>query len=298
MDETDQEAVARRGDGLSALLRGPWPGHPPAREPPEGSPPTVEPPDWPVPADACSAGKGVVAVHSPKGGVGVSFIASRLALVFAARGPGRTALVDLDVSGGDAGTLTGVTLERSVLELLDLGPRQAVAGVERLAARHPSGLRVLAPAPFDPAAAALDGRGVSRLVGILRAAYHTIVLDLPASVDDRTVSALWTADQVLLVTTPEATCVRRARRLVEALSANRFPLQRVAVLHNMDDPGSGVDADAVSAALALPLAGRIPFSRPAVRDAVNGDPAPPQAAEQVGEAIHRLAGRLPAAARS
>jgi pilus assembly protein CpaE len=238
----------------------------------------------------------IVAVYSPKGGVGTSFLASRLALAAARFSGLRTVLVDLDPNRGDAVTLVlepvRVRIQRSALELAKPAARRPAAS--DLAGEHPCGLHVLAPLPLDPAGEQFDAKAVTRLLDVLRASYALAVVDVPAAIDDSTVAALAAADRVLLVTVPEEHCVQRVRRLVRALRQHQTPLERMGVWHNQDDPDSGADAEKVARALDLPLVATVPFDPEGVRAAINADedPAEHLGGDPVTQAICQLTARL------
>jgi pilus assembly protein CpaE len=299
------EAVARRSASLTAVLRtsaaAAEPADPDPAEQLETSPDGQLHPVAAAPqpdAEESREGAGqpargeIVAVYSPKGGVGTSFLASRLALAAHRFSGRRTVLVDLDPNRGDAATLVGVRIQRSALELAKPAGRRPAAS--DLAGEHPCGLHVLAPLPLDPAGEQFDAKAVTRLLDALRASYVLTVVDVPAAVDDSTVAALAAADRVLLVTVPEEHCVQRVRRLVRALRQHQTPLERMGVWHNQDDPHSGADAELVARALDLPLVATVPFDPEGVRAAINADEDP---AEQLGgdpvtQAICQLTARL------
>lgn len=246
-------------------------------------------------------------MHGAKGGVGASLLACQVAVRAASRGS--AALIDLDVTGGSTSALLGLEERGSLLSLIGMGDggdgatsqrqysngatsqRQYPNGatlqqssngatsqrrfaheveVGAVARMHRSGLALLAAEPFDRDADRLDGRAVRELLAFLRSRFGVLVVDVPAGVDDRGVSALAVADVVLLVVTPEVPCVVSARRLVDALSLHRFPLERVGVLVNMLDVEGGVAPERIARALSLRLAGAVPFDREVVRAAVDG----------------------------
>jgi pilus assembly protein CpaE len=309
-DGDGREAVARRAASLAAVLRTPAAPAEPADPDPAEQPDAasaggqLHPVTAPPHASAEERGEGadqpargeVVAVYSPKGGVGTSFLASRLALAAARFSGLRTVLVDLDPNRGDAATLVlepvRVRIQRSALELAKPAARRPAAS--DLAGEHPCGLHVLAPLPLDPAGEQFDARAVTGLLDVLRASYALAVVDVPAAVDDSTVAALAAADRVLLVTVPEEHCVQRVRRLVRALRQHQTPLERMGVWHNMDDPGSGADAELVAHALDLPLVATVPFDHEGVQAAINTDqdPADQLGVDPVSRAICELAGQL------
>jgi pilus assembly protein CpaE len=253
------DQLARRGDPLASLR--------------PLSDPSV-PAAWPTPATAAAEPAGaasgeIVALYSPKGGVGTSFLASRLALAAAAFSPLHTALVDLNPAGGDAPAMAGVAVRRSLLDLVGDGPADSHPSLAHLVELHSCGLEILGPLPFDPRVDQLTGEAVAPLFAELRGAYNLVIADVPARQDDWTVTLIAAADRTLLVTVPERPCLGKIRQVVDALGEHGYSLDHVSVLHNMDD-GKGAAAS-VADDLQLHLAGVIPYAPGAVRAAVNGD---------------------------
>jgi len=210
----------------------------------------------------------VVAVFSSKGGVGTSFLATRLALIAAGLSPLHTVLVDLDLTGGDAPSLVGVQLERSLLEWLAPADHEQHPAVTELASVHPSGLEVLGSLPLDPRAGGVDGAAITALLQALRACYDVVLVDVPAAIDDRTVTAVAAADRAIIVTVPEQPCLRQVSLFVEALGSHDLPVDHLVVVHNMDRRRTH-EAMATATSLGLPLLATIPDAPRPVRAAVN-----------------------------
>jgi pilus assembly protein CpaE len=160
-----------------------------------------------------------VAVHSPKGGVGTSTIATNLATAAATKKPDRVVIVDLDLQFGQVATF------------LDLQPRQTLADVVRdeaalrepellrtYATRHDSGLHVLA-SPHGPEQAGLiTADHVDRILSTLLDAYDQIVIDTGSWLDERTLQAFGAAETVLFVVNPEIATLKALSALLDYLS--------------------------------------------------------------------------------
>jgi pilus assembly protein CpaE len=176
-----------------------------------------------------------VAVHSPKGGVGTSTIATNIALAAAHLKPDRVVIVDLDLQFGQVATH------------LNLIPRQTLADVIRdeaslrepellrtYATRHDSGLHVLA-APVGPEQAALvTADHVDRMLTTLLDSYDRVVIDTGSWLDERTLRAFEHAESVLFVMNPEISALKAMGALVEYLSeAGTVAAKSTFVLNNM-----------------------------------------------------------------
>jgi Mrp family chromosome partitioning ATPase len=146
----------------------------------------------------------VVAVASPKGGVGKSTSAFVLANVLASH----LKLHAIAVDASRSGTLgrfpaDSARAASSALELLDRADSIGTAAeLQPYVARLPSGLHLLA-APHEPVPdVGADSYG--KLVALLSCFYEAVVVDLgPGVTGPLARLALERADQVVLVTTPE-----------------------------------------------------------------------------------------------
>lgn len=157
----------------------------------------------------------VLAVASPKGGVGKTTLAVNLAWTLAARR--RVVLVDADpqgavglsvASGGDrGGGLAGVC--RGELRLAAAIDRQAAAPLDLLAhGAVPSGA-----APHHPEAGQL-----ATVLRALAADYEIVVVDTPSGLGDPTLAVLSRATHLLSPLQAEPLALRTVRQLLETLA--------------------------------------------------------------------------------
>jgi pilus assembly protein CpaE len=158
----------------------------------------------------------LIAVYSPKGGVGCTTIATNLAVALGATTKRSVAVVDLDLQFGDVGVALDVRSANSVVDLVthihDLDPDV----IDEVFVTHESGIRVLV-APEN--IAVLDSVDPMRIVGALetlRDHFAFIVCDLWSSLDELTLATLRAADRIVLVTTPELPALKNIRKVVSA----------------------------------------------------------------------------------
>jgi pilus assembly protein CpaE len=154
----------------------------------------------------------VVTVSGAKGGVGTTVTAIQLALASAASGRS-TALVDLDLQGGDVASYLDVQFRRSIVDLAaiqDIGARVLADAVFN----HETGVALLlAPAEGERAEDVSD-RLVRQTLGALKQRYETVVVDCGTHVDTANAAAIEMADTTLLLTTPDVVTVRATKRMV------------------------------------------------------------------------------------
>jgi pilus assembly protein CpaE len=166
-----------------------------------------------------SAPRRIVAVFSPKGGVGTTMIATNIAIVAASKKPERVVLVDLDLQFG------------GVAPQLDIEPKQTLADVTRDASalkaaellrgyvvKHGTGLHVLC-APSTPELAELvTPETVKNLLATLTSGYDHVIIDAGSVLDERTMLALESADTVVIPVYPEIPALKSVHSLLEYLN--------------------------------------------------------------------------------
>ena len=159
----------------------------------------------------------VVAVFSPKGGVGRTTIAVNLAIVAATELNKKVVLVDGSFQFGDVAVLLNLNpKDKSMFELVsDLEAGGDVDAVDTYTVTHSSGIRVILAPPSPEMADAITPAGVKRVVEALRQRYELVVIDCAAWFNDTTLGILDLADIVLVVLTLEITSIKNIRLFLE-----------------------------------------------------------------------------------
>jgi MinD-like ATPase involved in chromosome partitioning or flagellar assembly len=178
----------------------------------------------------------VVAVMSPKGGVGTTTSAFVVANVLASHLKVHAIAVDASRSG-TLGRLPADSARAasSAADLLDRADRIGTAAELRpYVARLPTGLHLL-PAPQDPTPTPGVGPDhYGKLVALLSCFYETVVLDLGPGVAGAVPRlALERADQVVLVTTPDQLTATITIHALDRLDRDR---ERATVVVNRSHP--------------------------------------------------------------
>jgi pilus assembly protein CpaE len=156
-------------------------------------------------ADTRRPGRRLVAVFSPKGGVGTTTVAVNLSLAVAARDPGGVVLVDLTPMGSHVATHLDLAPKLTIADLMR--DSQGMISPEILRstymARHETGLLVLAGAPGPAAPILLGGEDATRILEGVLTAIPTVIVDLGSNVDERLLASLEAADDIVVVVTPD-----------------------------------------------------------------------------------------------
>lgn len=158
----------------------------------------------------------LVAVAGSKGGVGTTTVAAHLAHHAVTNVAGRSVcLIDLDLDNGDIADFLGITHRLDLSDLAkvadDLTPQTLGSAIHR----SPSGLScILGPSRIEDVGEVGD-REIALILGALRRQFDVVVADCGPAVTPVTAAAVETADEVILVTTPDLLALRGAHRTVE-----------------------------------------------------------------------------------
>lgn len=162
-----------------------------------------------------------VAVVGAKGGVGASTVAHNLAWAVARNLRAQTVIVDLDIAFGTAGLDFNQDPPQGIAEAIFAPDRLDANLVDRLLSKCSDHLSLLAaPAVLerttDLTETALDG-----LVDILRASVPTIILDVPHVWTAWSRRLIVSADEIVIVATPDLASLRNSKNLFDNLKASR-----------------------------------------------------------------------------
>ncbi|WP_199555116.1 AAA family ATPase [Sandaracinobacteroides hominis] len=171
----------------------------------------------------------VIAVVGAMGGVGTTSIATQMGILWAE--DARVALFDLDVQFGSAALFLDVRPGMNMANLLEDAERLDAELMQSMAAKHSSGLDVIAsPTDLTP----IDSISIDSIDQIFRVAvqaYDVLIVDLPTVWTEWTVRVLQRADAICLVTNMSVPGIYHARRQIELVDANGM-LPKLRVIAN------------------------------------------------------------------
>jgi pilus assembly protein CpaE len=178
----------------------------------------------------------VVAVFSPKGGVGRTTIAVNLAVVSVTELNKKVVLVDGSFQFGDVAVLLNLDpKDKSMFELVsNLEAGGDADAVETYTVTHSSGVRVILAPPSPEMADVITSTGVKRVVEALRQRYELVVIDCAAWFNDTTLGILDLADIVLVVLTLEMTSIKNIRLFLEVAETLGYQNKIRLVLNRAD----------------------------------------------------------------
>ncbi len=243
----------------------------------------------------------ITSVFSTKGGLGVTTVATNLAVCLAERAPGRTILIDLDTRQSDVATFLNLRPTYSVVDALENPDRLDASFLQGLVVRHTSGLLVL-PGPTRVERGQLVAEQVKVMLEIIRSHYDHVILDLRHDLDPGTITALEASDTILFLTSLTVSALRSGAAGLAAFRHLGLNLQRVKAVIMREGTGEDVTLKHAHETLGVPIHWRTPSDYPTVVSAINnGEPvvtASPRS--KIARNLRELAGGLfprPGAAR-
>ncbi len=214
-----------------------------------------------------------IVVVSPAGGVGTTTIAVNLALVLAARQPGRIALADMHLPFGQVASYLDVPTRRTITDLVtDDTALIDPSLITTYSERHSSGLAVYpAPATWDPATTLTPQMAVA-FIETATLAHDRLVIDLGTAFDERCVAVLGRADVAIVPVRPEVPSLRAVHSFVDALAVREVDATKLVFVANEIARGL-LKPQEIETALGRPPAAVLPHDTVAfVRAANEGVP--------------------------
>ncbi|MBX5467699.1 MAG: P-loop NTPase [Firmicutes bacterium] len=194
----------------------------------------------------------LLAVFSPKGGVGKSTLAANLACAAGGRTGAKVALVDFDLQFGDLATLLGIEPRATVADAARL-PSLTQDALSRLLQPVEKTAVSLLASPLNPLEAEeITAARAVEILDALRRAYEVVVVDTALGYTDVNVAALDVADLILVVLTPDVVTVRSVVRALDLFRDGfQYPPEKVRLVLNRD--GTGLRRDEIAEALGRPI---------------------------------------------
>ena len=211
----------------------------------------------------------VIAVFSPKGGVGCSTVAINLAIALHQAHKAQVVVVDSSLQFGDVAVLLNLQANRS---LADLAPHIDELDQELLnhvILAHQSGIRALL-APPRPEMADLIAPGIlSTILEKLRHLCDYIVVDTPNTLSDVTLTVLDAAHRVVLITTPDIPAIKNAKLFFEVTEALEYARDKTILILNKADRHASIRAEDIQASIKHPVASQLPLDERTAMAAAN-----------------------------
>ncbi len=184
----------------------------------------------------------VVALFSPKGGVGRTTVAVNMAVAAATELGKKVVLVDGSFQFGDVGVLLNLNPKNK--SIADLVPELEQAGnevesIDTFVINHSAGIRVLLAPPSPEMAELITPSGIKRVIEALRLTHDLVVVDCTAFFNDTTLAMLDAADIILTMLSLEITSIKNMRLFLEVAEQLGYE-NKVRLILNRADSALGI----------------------------------------------------------
>jgi len=174
----------------------------------------------------------VIAIAGATGGVGTTSLAVNLGCVLAQDPQNSVALVDLDLCLGDADVFLDTIPDYTLVDVAQNVTRLDFALLKRSLTKHSSGLYLL-PRPVQLEDIGLiSPDDLQRVIGLLKATFTHLVLDLSKGYTATDLIALEMATNILLLTQLDLPCLRNVVRLMMSFGNMEGLADKVKILVN------------------------------------------------------------------
>ncbi|HLZ21563.1 MAG TPA: response regulator [Ktedonobacterales bacterium] len=182
----------------------------------------------------------IVAVYSPKGGVGRSVLTANLAVTLRQATNSRVVLVDANLQSGDAHVLLNINSPNSIDDLREAGSLDQEIINGAVAPHESSGIGLLR-APIALESAELFTADAMKAILIeLREHFDYLVVDTDTTFTEATLTVLEMADLILMVTTLEVTTINRVAQALDVIDRLGYPRAKIKLICNRVDALYGI----------------------------------------------------------
>ena len=188
----------------------------------------------------------IISIAGASGGVGTTSIAINLAVALAQNPERSVALLDMDLALGDADVFLDMIPDYTLLDVAQNISRLDLALLRKSLTKHESGVYLL-PRPVQiEDLAAISTEDFNRVLGLLKASFTHLVIDLSKSYSRLDLAALKASKHVLLLTQLDLPCLRNVVRLLNSLESYEGVAEKIKIVVNR----AGLDKSQISSAKA------------------------------------------------
>src|SRR6188474_774037 len=183
----------------------------------------------------------VIAVFSPKGGVGRTTVAVNLAVAAATELNQKVVLVDASFQFGDVGVLLNLNPKgKSIADLLPELETGEPESLDTFVVTHSAGIRVLLAPPTPETAELITPAAVRKIIEKLRYEADVVIVDCAAFFNDTTLGILDMADTILTMLSLEITSIKNMRLFLEVADQLGYEKGKVRLVLNRGDSALGI----------------------------------------------------------
>lgn len=177
----------------------------------------------------------IIAVFSPKGGVGTSSIAANLAVALRQLSGKKIALVDGNLIFGDLGVIMNLRSPKTIADLANRINELDSELLNDILATHTTQVKVLLAPPNPQTGELVTSDNLRAILEVLRKDFDYVVVDTQSSFQDRALAVLDLADRIVTLMTLEMPCIKNIKLFLEVAELLEYPAEKVMLVLNKAD---------------------------------------------------------------
>jgi pilus assembly protein CpaE len=200
----------------------------------------------------------IIAVYSPKGGVGKSAIACNLAVALKLLpGNRKVCLVDASLLFGDLGVMFNINTPKTINDLVSRIHDLDRELINDVLVTHASQIKILV-APANPQMGELVTADHLRVIlEALRREFDFVVVDTQSSFQDQTMAVLDAASRIVLLMTMELSSIKNIRQFLEVAELLEYGEEKLVLVLNKADSRLEIRVEQIEANIQHKVAAQI-----------------------------------------
>lgn len=197
-----------------------------------------------VPEEDTKRGQ-LIAVFSPKGGVGTSTIASNLSIAIRQLTNKKVALVDGNLTLGDLNVMLNLSSSTTFVDLANRVEDLDADLLNDVLVTHTSQVKVLLSPPNPQDGEVVNADHIKAVLTMMCKEYDYVVVDTQSSFQERALAVLDIADRIVLLMTLEMTCIKNIKLFLEVAELLEYPREKMLLVLNKADNRLGIRVESV-----------------------------------------------------
>jgi pilus assembly protein CpaE len=213
----------------------------------------------------------VIAVFSPKGGIGCTTVAINIAVALSENGH-KTLLIDGSLQFGDVGVMLNIKALTSVIDVIERMGELDHDLISSVVARHESGLSVLLAPPRPEMAELVKDAEIRALMKSLREMFDFVIIDTSSSLNDVNLAMLDVADRIILIARQDLTSLKNVSRFFDLSEDLEYERDKVMLIINHGSNKLSITVKDIVDTLKWPVTAVLPEDEAAYSAADQGRP--------------------------